>query len=939
MPLSTVTEKNLEKFIKSFVSIFEQSLLAYYRNLVEKIPKAGKWAELVNWVVRVCTAGSGASDYKAAIRVSLALPLLSLVLSEAGIRYNRKKLIKLIALLDIYNENEENKVKIRKNLIEAGMIIFRSFEIKFMEATIHNSHELAMLKLARDAADRIFNFFYEYSELLKEEDFFLSHNLTKAIILGKSKRHKSIFTIPNVHLGYSLDSNITTKRLYEQTPILKIVSQDENYCYKPNKNRIISDFRLVFQWEEEKETKEEEEDAINILNQWGIDDTIVLFKNRPYRKADCITKTSINRLSIAQLTEEECQEKQQKILNEINIGNRILEDILKAELESIKGYIKYDVIHEITKLEKELTDIKAIMIIALNKLALLNEGQENLQKKISPLKEKKYSFGETMQIALEIASETPSKQLTEKVCLESILERIKAHLSTQIATNDQDFYTSLEGYYSTSTSQHNKFQLLNKVIDFIQNPNKKILLILGESGSGKTFFSFYLTDYLLGFSIPEKKNHPIIPLYIRVSCIDKKNMNSLTLENLLKCYYHFNFKEIEFLLINQKLICFIFDDMNGLDINLNFISDLYNEFTASHCIFMASLSKLKLVKNYENLFTSHSICEVKKLKSLQEKTINLAAFDEIAIKNYIRCFIEKNKDFELGFKEVEIVYQRIKAIPNLNDIVKQPILLMLLMQVLPYLEEFYRDQKIIPEFESIQKDLYHMYSHRLYSKAAEKIKEKKGIMFINEISVYDCILTYSIKLAKLMKQTGSIEIDEEQIFGNKTFFSKTASSSTSDQANLSKFTFSQHCEYIKLFSKKYNSHFFKDGNEFKLYKYGRQGCEFIIINGSFNNISYRFKHDKFLNYFFTLSDNIQDKERRNKIQMFMENMKISDSKKKESYAPVYKKSEIRSTLKQAKINFFADTTNTVNYSNILHEEPSTSFPIIETSVESSLEIG
>ncbi len=82
MPLSTVTEKNLEKFIKSFVSIFEQSLLAYYRNLVEKIPKAGKWAELVNWVVRVCTAGSGASDYKAAIRVSLALPLLSLVLSE-----------------------------------------------------------------------------------------------------------------------------------------------------------------------------------------------------------------------------------------------------------------------------------------------------------------------------------------------------------------------------------------------------------------------------------------------------------------------------------------------------------------------------------------------------------------------------------------------------------------------------------------------------------------------------------------------------------------------------------------------------------------------------------------------------------------------------------------------------------------------------------------
>lgn len=934
MPLSSVTDRNLEKFIKSFVSIFEQSLLSYYKNLVEKVPKAGKWAELVNWIIRVCTAGSGVTDYKAAIRVSLALPLISLVLSEAGIRYNRKKLLKLIKLLDIYHENEENKIKIRTSLIETGMLIFRSFEIKFMEATVHNSQELAMLKLARDASDRIFNFFYEHSELLKEEDFFLSQNLIKATILGKSKRRKSIFTIPNVHLGYSLDRNLTTKRLYEQTPILKLVSQDEHYCYKPNKNRVISDFRLLFQWEEEKE-----DDAINTLNQWGSDHIIVLFKNRLYRKADCITKTSINRLSIAQLTEEECQEKTKKILNEINTGNKALENTLKIELEAIKGHIKYDVINEITKLEKELTDIKAIMIITLNRLALLEEGQETLQKKILPFNERKYSFGETIQIALEI-SEIPSKQLTERVCFESILERLKTHLSTQTATNEQDFYIPLEGYYDTLISQEpNKFQLLNKVIDFIQNPNKKILLTLGESGSGKTFFSSYLANYLLEFSMLSKKNRPILPFYIRVSCIDKKNMNTLALENLLKCYYHFNSEEIEFLLINQKLICFILDDMNDLDINLNFISELYNKFTASHCIFMASLSKLKLVKNHENLFTSQHICDVKKLKSLQEKTIHLAAFDEVAIKNYIRCFIEKNKDLESDLKEVEIVYQRIKAIQNLSEIVKQPILLMITMQVLPYLEAFYRQQKVISEFESIQKDLYHMYTHRFYSKAAKKIKEKKGIMFINEISIYDCILTYSIKLAQLMRETGIIEIDEHQIFGNKTFFPETASSSTSDQANLSKFTFRQHSEYIKLFSKRYNSHIFRDGNEFKLYKYGRKGCEFISINGSFNNISYRFKHDTFLNYFFTLSDNIQDEKRRNKIQAFIENIKISGSQKKESYVHFSKKLETRSTLKQGKTNFFADTTKTVNYSNILYEEPSTSYPVVETSVESSLEIG
>ena len=94
---------------------------------------------------------------------SLMLPLLSLAVSDIGVHYNRKKLTSIIDLLDVY---QENKIKIRKNLIEAGILICKSFEIKFIQATAHGSYEFALFKLAHDAVDRAFNYFKKKSIFL-----------------------------------------------------------------------------------------------------------------------------------------------------------------------------------------------------------------------------------------------------------------------------------------------------------------------------------------------------------------------------------------------------------------------------------------------------------------------------------------------------------------------------------------------------------------------------------------------------------------------------------------------------------------------------------------------------------------------------------------------------------------------------------------------------
>ncbi len=350
-------------------------MLSYHRTLVSKTPKSGKWADLSSCLTRLLTSptvlvatnatqGTPVSVTVSAPTVSsLVLPLLSLGVSNLGIHYNRKKIIKIVRVLDVYHQNKANKVKIKENLLEAAFEIFKNFEIKFKQATVYGSYELALYKLARDAVDRIFNFFKKKLYSLElDENFFSSTNITKAFILGKSKRYRNMFSIPHRYLGLRLDGGLSTKRLYEETPILKIVSENESYCYKKNKARDIADFRLLFPCEEEKEAVDSPPPV-----QWGSDE-IILFEKRVFQKITDFSRDESPKLKLAKLTDKEFQDIQSKILDEINSshgnseGFLKLEDVLKRELTVMELTIKDEFRREINKLEENMTDLRNVIL-------------------------------------------------------------------------------------------------------------------------------------------------------------------------------------------------------------------------------------------------------------------------------------------------------------------------------------------------------------------------------------------------------------------------------------------------------------------------------------------------------------------------------------------------------------------------------------------------
>lgn len=810
-PLDYERDRYLESFTQVFVFFLEDSLTTYARNLIEQIPKSGKWADLTSCIIRIITTGTllGATGATVGAPVgavvgaptisSLLLPLASLSAVDLGVHYNRRKLFRMINLLMIYQRNKDNKLKIRKNLVVASVELFKSFEIKFREATFQKNHELALIKLARDAVERMFNFFSENPSLLEEEDFLSVSNILKAIILGKSKRYRNIFSIPQRHLGHILDNNISTKRFYEDTPILKWVSENEMYCYKRNNAHDLTDFRLIFKWEEDTD------ESIP----WGMD-KITLLDNRKYTKSASVSESTLNTLTLFHLKEEELDEKKEKIFFELNsISINKTDDRIYQEMNELK---------------KELMDIKK-NISDLNLFMQVMTGQLTQSK---PMK--------THEVSQEVSDEDR---------LSAIYNRLKKDLE---AADIFEIYIPLRAYFEFDFPHQTQFSLVEKVISFIQTNKQKSLLILGESGVGKTSFLIYLSQFIVKnffFSIQSA----VIPFYMRVSRLRNKNFKTVNSKQLLKDYYKFNDEEIEYVLKRKQTFCFLIDDVElNLELDVLFAT-LFKNFSSSHFIFTArSLNVLSLINDEEPL------------------VINIALFNEESKLNYISEYKKINL-FSSFIEENEKIYQRIKAISNLEKLTDKPFLLKIAMEILNPLEKFYFQSGIVTGPEYIYDDLFHIYTHVMYTKMAENFKFRKGITHINQQRLYDCFLNYVTNLAVLMKEIDMFEIDEN-LFNNLFFPEQIIK-----KKSCLKISFEQALLLKKFFSKNYNPILFENDDEFKQYKYGYQGCIVVRAYGMPGNISYAFIHQEFFNYFSNFNPS-----RRNEIKVFLESVqeKITD---------------------------------------------------------------
>ncbi|ASQ46516.1 F-box protein [Legionella clemsonensis] len=270
-----------------------------------------------------------------------------------------------------------------------------------------------------------------------------------------------------------------------------------------------------------------------------------------------------------------------------------------------------------------------------------------------------------------------------------------------------------------------------------------------------------------------------------------------------------------------------------------------------------------LMKNEKLELANYKIKNQKKLpyvKTTREKDIlddyallsSKSEFTYDEVQEYIANFIKNSHSAkELQYQDVLSVQSRISLIPNLEGVIKKPIMLMVTMHVLSYLELFYEDQpKNQFVSEIIQKDLFHFITCLMINDRADVIRlENNGLLAVGRFSVSELILKYSVAVAQFMNKFKLTEIKEEEIL--KTQDEKLK-------------------PYKKFFCREYDSSIFKNEEDYKMITLGRKGCIFLDEQGKLGQSRYRFIDPTFLDYFAALTPQAIS-GRRNDIVLFVKN--------------------------------------------------------------------
>ncbi|KAG0376591.1 hypothetical protein BGX24_007497, partial [Mortierella sp. AD032] len=219
------------------------------------------------------------------------------------------------------------------------------------------------------------------------------------------------------------------------------------------------------------------------------------------------------------------------------------------------------------------------------------------------------------------------------------------------------------------------FPLMDKVQEFLAS-DRQVMLILGDSGSGKSTFNKHLESVLLQ---SYTRGNPI-PLFINLPTI-RKPEEDVVVKQLRKHY--FTEDQIQEMKQHRQfiVICDGYDE-SQLTTNLQ-TSNFFNCPDQWDAKLIISCRSQYLGQDYHDRF-------VPKVGGHYNRP-NLDLFQEAAIapfsKQQIRDYVEQYVPLEPRTWTTQDYLSRLTTIPNLMDLVKNPFLLSLSLEALPKVTE------------------------------------------------------------------------------------------------------------------------------------------------------------------------------------------------------------------------------------------------------------
>ena len=275
--------------------------------------------------------------------------------------------------------------------------------------------------------------------------------------------------------------------------------------------------------------------------------------------------------------------------------------------------------------------------------------------------------------------------------------------------------------------------------------SKPALLLLGDSGAGKSLFCQSLVDELW------RNPTEWVPLFIHLPLISLRP--GIVFESYLKDQCRLSFEQIDVLKENIKILLILdaYDEMPEECRGKNFYQEL--ELYKFNIKVIISCRTEGLV-NF-NSVKQHAMFTPTKIGapaiSIDRRYVQF--FDEKQIPLYIERWkkLQKELNSELVIQEMDY-FAEINRLPGVAEMITNPFILWAVMEVLPNLLKNYADQAKLERYDKTRKALFDRFTQGWFERQRDKLLKNRKINADWGATIVADFYNYCKKLADYMWQ-------------------------------------------------------------------------------------------------------------------------------------------------------------------------------------------
>ncbi len=336
-----------------------------------------------------------------------------------------------------------------------------------------------------------------------------------------------------------------------------------------------------------------------------------------------------------------------------------------GQLADVKQWIIKILLHLSDKSVKSVSATAAkTMLIKLEKTG--DAEKQELYKKCQEEVHSQYPLNVVLPLS---ASSSLLDRVQNKPDVEVDLRKLRRQRLQE--RGDTAVYISPQAKPSLKASDKTLFDLKTKVNEFL-NGTQKVMLLLGDSGSGKSTFNRMLEKDLWQAYTPKQNQR--IPLFINLPAIDKPEQDLIP-KHLRKA----GFTEPQIRELKDRhqfvLICDGYDESQQTH-NL-YMSNQLNQQGEWQAQMVISCRSEYIGLDYRDRFQPTDRNHQAKSELFQEAV--MAPFSKEKIDEYIKQYVAVSRPLW----QAKNYKQALEQIPHLQDLVKNPFLLTLSLEVLP----------------------------------------------------------------------------------------------------------------------------------------------------------------------------------------------------------------------------------------------------------------